>query len=79
MTLARGRRERVVGDVYRVTNRRVFGILDRYEGEFVRETCVVKLERGGCAVAWAYRYRYRVAGAMRIASGDYRMHRRGTS
>jgi gamma-glutamylcyclotransferase (GGCT)/AIG2-like uncharacterized protein YtfP len=75
MRSARGRRERVVGDVYRVTNPRVLRALDRYEGEFVRERCVVKLDRGGYGVAWAYRYRYGVAATTRIASGDYRVHR----
>jgi gamma-glutamylcyclotransferase (GGCT)/AIG2-like uncharacterized protein YtfP len=79
MRLARGRDERVVGDAYRVTNPRVFRVLDRYEREFARERCVVKLERRGCGVAWAYRYRRGVAGAMRIASGDYQVHRRGAS
>ena len=75
MKLARGRRERVVGDVYRVTNPRVFRVLDRYENEFVRARCVVKLDRGGCRIAWTYRYRYGVARAARISSGDYRVHR----
>ena len=75
MATARGRCDRVVGDLYRVTNPRVFRVLDRYEDEFVREWCVVKLDRGGCRIASAYRYRYAVAGAARIASGDYRVHR----
>ena len=75
MKAARGRRERVAGDGYRVTDARVFRVLDRYEATFVRERCVVSLERGGRRVAWAYRYRYRVASAARIASGDYRSHR----
>ena len=79
MRLARGCHERVVGDIYRVTNPRVFRVLDRYEREFVRARCVVKLERGTCGVAWAYRYRHAVVGARRIASGDYRLHRRGAS
>lgn len=73
MTVARGRRERVVGDVYRITNARVFRVLDRYEARFVRERCVVQLARGGRKVAWAYRYRHRVASAARIASGDYQI------
>lgn len=82
MNAARGRGERVVGDVYRVTNPRVFRVLDRYEaGErgkarFVREPCVVELARGGSKIAWAYRYRYSIVTAARIASGDYRLHRR---
>ena len=75
MRRARGYRERVVGDVYRVTNPRVFRVLDRYETTFIRERCVVTLDRGGHSAAWTYRYRYGVAGAMRIASGDYRVHR----
>ena len=79
MKSARGRRERVAGDVYRVTNPRVLRVLDRYEDEFVRERCVVKLDRGGCCIAWTYRYRYGVARATRIASGDYRVHRRSAS
>jgi len=77
MTTALGGRERVVGDLYRVTNPRVFRVLDRYEASFVREGCVVKLARGVRRTAWAYRYRYGVAGATRIASGDYRVHRHG--
>lgn len=79
MRAARGRRERVVGDVYRVGNPRVFRVLDRYETEFVRERCVVKLERGSRRRAWVYRYRHGVAGTTRIASGDYRLHRNGSS
>jgi gamma-glutamylcyclotransferase (GGCT)/AIG2-like uncharacterized protein YtfP len=75
MTSVPGRRERVVGDVYRVANPRVFRVLDRYEDEFVRERCVVKLDRGGRRIAWTYRYRYGVARAPRIVSGDYRVHR----
>ena len=81
MRAARGRGERVAGDVYRVTNPRVFSTLDRYEaGErvrarFVREPCVVELARGGRRIAWTYRYRYGVAMAARIACGDYRAHR----
>jgi gamma-glutamylcyclotransferase (GGCT)/AIG2-like uncharacterized protein YtfP len=74
-----GRCERVIGDVYRVTSPRIFRVLDRYEASFERERCVVKLDRGRCSVAWAYRYRYGVAGAARIASGDYRVHRFGSS
>ena len=77
MKAARDRRERVVGDVYRVTNPRVFRVLDRYETKFVRVRCVVKLDRGMRSTAWIYRYRYGVAGAARIASDDYRVHYRG--
>ena len=81
MSSARGRGERVAGDVYRVTNPRVFRVLDAYEaGErvkarFVREPCVVELARGRRTVAWVYRYRYSLVAAARIASGDYREHR----
>ena len=75
MKAARGRRERIVGDVYRIANARVFRVLDRYEAKFVRERCVVQLARGRHQAAWIYRYRYRVASAARIASGDYRIHR----
>ena len=77
MKTVRGGRERVVGDVYRVTNPRVFRVLDRYEANFARERCLVKLARGVRRTAWAYRYRHGVAGATRIASGDYRVHRHG--
>jgi gamma-glutamylcyclotransferase (GGCT)/AIG2-like uncharacterized protein YtfP len=75
MKAARGRRERIVGDVYRITNARMFRVLDRYEDKFVRERCVVQLARGRRTVAWVYRYRHGVARAARIASGDYRVHR----
>jgi gamma-glutamylcyclotransferase (GGCT)/AIG2-like uncharacterized protein YtfP len=80
MCAARTRSERVAGDVYRVTNPRVFRVLDRYEAgprgkaRFVRERLVVALDEGGRRSAWAYRYRYSVATADRIASGDYRQH-----
>ena len=80
MSAARGRGERVVGDVYRVTNPRVLRVLDRYEAgargkaRFTRDRCEVELDRGGCKTAWAYRYRYSVVSAARIASGDYRLH-----
>jgi gamma-glutamylcyclotransferase (GGCT)/AIG2-like uncharacterized protein YtfP len=85
MLAARARGERVVGDVYRVTNPRVWRVLDAYEAgdrgkaRFVRERCVVDLVRGGRRVAWAYRYRYSVVAAARIARGDYRVHRRATN
>jgi gamma-glutamylcyclotransferase (GGCT)/AIG2-like uncharacterized protein YtfP len=53
---ARGRGERVAGDVYRVTNPRVFRVLDRYEAPgFARERLVVELDRGRRRTAWAYR------------------------
>jgi gamma-glutamylcyclotransferase (GGCT)/AIG2-like uncharacterized protein YtfP len=74
MTAARGRRDRVVGDVYRVANPRVLRVLDRYEREFARERCIVNLDGGGYGIAWVYRYRHGIAGAPRIASGDYRAH-----
>jgi gamma-glutamylcyclotransferase (GGCT)/AIG2-like uncharacterized protein YtfP len=77
----RGRRETVVGDVYAVANPVVFRVLDRYEAgsarrkpRFVRERCLITFQRGACTTAWAYRYRYGVAGAARIQSGDYRVH-----
>ena len=79
MRVARGRRERVVGDVYRITNARIFRVLDRYEARFLRERCVVQLARGGRKIAWAYRYRYSVASAARIVSGDYCVHRSSSS
>jgi gamma-glutamylcyclotransferase (GGCT)/AIG2-like uncharacterized protein YtfP len=74
------RRDSVVGDVYRVVSPRVFRTLDRYEAQFVRRRCFVRLARGGGRrVAWVYRYRYNVASASRIASGDYRAHLREKS
>ena len=82
MRAARGRGEHVTGDVYRVMNPRVLRVLDRYEAgargkaRFVRERCVVELSSGGRRSAWVYRYRCSVVGAARIASGDYRLHRR---
>jgi gamma-glutamylcyclotransferase (GGCT)/AIG2-like uncharacterized protein YtfP len=70
----RSRRDCVVGDVYRVVNPRVFRTLDRYESKFVRRRCFVRLARGSRRAAWVYRYRYNVASASRIVSGDYRAH-----
>ena len=81
---ARGRGERVIGDVYRVARPHVFRVLDRYErggrgkARFVRERCSVRLARGSHKAAWVYRYRWAVVSAARIASGDYRLHRRAT-
>lgn len=74
MGFARGRGETVVGDVYRVAGRRVFRVLDRYEVRFARERCTVQLVRGARKRAWTYRYAHGVARAVRIASGDYRLH-----
>jgi gamma-glutamylcyclotransferase (GGCT)/AIG2-like uncharacterized protein YtfP len=87
MRAARNHRDRVVGDVYRVVNPRVLRVLDRYEAgdarckpRFVRERCSVQLApRGVRRLAWTYRYRYRVASTLRIASGDYRAHRTAAS
>jgi gamma-glutamylcyclotransferase (GGCT)/AIG2-like uncharacterized protein YtfP len=82
MCAARGRGEIVTGDVYRVTDPRVLRVLDRYEAgghgkaRYVRERLEVELARGGRRLAWTYRYRYSVVMAARIASGDYRLHRR---
>jgi gamma-glutamylcyclotransferase (GGCT)/AIG2-like uncharacterized protein YtfP len=83
MHAARNRRDRVVGDVYRIVQPRVFRALDRYEAgaarcnpRFVRERCIVELARRGVRrTAWTYRYRHSVARRARIASGDYCVHR----
>jgi gamma-glutamylcyclotransferase (GGCT)/AIG2-like uncharacterized protein YtfP len=69
------RRERVVGDVYRVAARRVLRVLDRYETRFVRERCIVELVGGARRRAWAYRYLCSVVGLPLIAGGDYRAYR----
>jgi gamma-glutamylcyclotransferase (GGCT)/AIG2-like uncharacterized protein YtfP len=79
MTTAYGGRDRVVGDVYRVTNPRVFRALDRYETKFVRERCIVRLDRGARKIVWAYHYQCNVERAARIASGDYFVHRRASA
>ena len=82
MCAARTRAERVAGDVYRVTNPRVFRVLDRYEAggrgkpRFVRDRIEVRLDGGGHESAWVYRYCYSVVAAARITSGDYRLRRR---
>jgi gamma-glutamylcyclotransferase (GGCT)/AIG2-like uncharacterized protein YtfP len=83
MRAARNCRDRVVGDVYRIVRPRALRALDRYEAgnarckpSFVRERCLVKLERHGVRkMAWTYRYRHSVARRPRIASGDYRVQR----
>lgn len=67
-------RGRVTGDVYRVTARRVFGLLDRYETRFARTRCIVKLLRGTSTRAWTYCYRDSVVGLPLIVGGDYRVH-----
>jgi gamma-glutamylcyclotransferase (GGCT)/AIG2-like uncharacterized protein YtfP len=86
MRAARRGGDRVAGDLYRVVQPRVLRALDRYEAgdargkaRFVRERCIVTLAQRGALrkTAWTYRYRYRVAGMPRIASGDYREHRVG--
>ena len=86
MRPARGRGDKVVGDVYRVASSRVLRVLDRYEAggapvraRFVRARCVVKLQRGARRSAWIYRYCHSVVGAARISSGDYRAHCRAHS
>lgn len=82
MRAARGRRQWVVGDVYRVASPRAFRVLDRYEAgvrrarpQFKRVRCTVALARGGRRSAWVYLYQSRVRRAQRIVSGDYRRHR----
>jgi gamma-glutamylcyclotransferase (GGCT)/AIG2-like uncharacterized protein YtfP len=76
----RAPRELVAGDVYRVSRPEVWRVLDRYERgargkpRFVRERCVVRFARGSRRTAWLYRYRYAVVSAVRIPSGDYRVH-----
>jgi gamma-glutamylcyclotransferase (GGCT)/AIG2-like uncharacterized protein YtfP len=80
MQAARGAREWVVGDVYRVASPRVLRVLDLYEAgtrvrpQFVRARCVVRLRRGGARAAWVYLYRRSVSAATRIVGGDYRRH-----
>ena len=82
MCIARGRRECVHGDVYRVAQPRVLRVLDRYEAgnaqykaRYRRERCTVRFARGKARkTAWTYRYRHSVLGVPRIASGDYRAH-----
>lgn len=78
---ARGAREWVVGDVYRIGSPRVLRVLDRYEAgagfgrpTFQREPCVVTLDDGTRRRAWAYFYRRSIVHAARVASGDYRAH-----
>ena len=81
LAVARGAREWVVGDVYRIGNPRVLRALDRYEAgvrssdpTFERVSCVVTLEDGTRKSAWAYFYRRSVVHAARVVSGDYRAH-----
>jgi gamma-glutamylcyclotransferase (GGCT)/AIG2-like uncharacterized protein YtfP len=80
---ARGDRQWVVGEVYRVTSPRVWRVLDRYEAgpapsraRFVRVRCEVWLARGGRRSAFVYLYQREVPRTARIASGDYLLHRR---
>lgn len=82
MHVALGRRQWVVGDVYRVTSPRVLRALDLYEAgarawrpQFERVRCIVALTRGGRRAAWVYLYRPRVRRARRIVRGDYRRDR----
>jgi gamma-glutamylcyclotransferase (GGCT)/AIG2-like uncharacterized protein YtfP len=80
MHAARGSREWVVGDVYRVPNPRVLRVLDLYEAgsrvrpQFVRTRCVVRTRRAGGRAAWVYLYRRGACSRPRIVSGDYRRH-----
>jgi gamma-glutamylcyclotransferase (GGCT)/AIG2-like uncharacterized protein YtfP len=80
MRAARGPREWVAGDVYRIASPRVLRVLDLYEAgqrvrpQFARARCVVLLTRGGRRAAWVYLYRRGVWTAPRIVSGDYRRH-----
>jgi gamma-glutamylcyclotransferase (GGCT)/AIG2-like uncharacterized protein YtfP len=81
MHSARGRRQWVVGDVYRVASPRALRVLDLYEAgaraarpQFMRSRCTVVLLRGRQRRAWVYLYLRRVRRAPRILSGDYRRH-----
>lgn len=63
----------VVGDVFVVEDpEKVFGILDKYEGdEFVREKNKVKLRTGKSLNAWIYWYGHKPEGKKRIPYKDY--------
>jgi gamma-glutamylcyclotransferase (GGCT)/AIG2-like uncharacterized protein YtfP len=81
MHSARGRRQWVVGDVYRVASPRALRVLDLYEAgarparpRFARVRCTVALVCGARRCAWVYLYRPRVRNAPRIVGGDYRRH-----
>lgn len=81
MHAARGRRQWVVGDVYRVASPRILRVLDLYEAgaravrpRFKRVRCTVTLTCRGQRPAWVYLYRPRVLRAPRIVGGDYRRH-----
>jgi gamma-glutamylcyclotransferase (GGCT)/AIG2-like uncharacterized protein YtfP len=62
----------VVGEVWRMLDPGVLGVLDAFEGEaYVREAVRALLENGLTVTAWAYRYQADLTGVPEIASGDY--------
>ena len=72
--------DRVVGEIYALrATRPALARLDRYEGrDYRRELGAVDSRRLGNLQAWLYYYAGALAGAPRIASGDYLAHlRRG--
>jgi gamma-glutamylcyclotransferase (GGCT)/AIG2-like uncharacterized protein YtfP len=75
--------DRVHGEVHELTENGL-AVLDGYEvrvtgselgGRFVRTRTAVELAGGGRIEAWVYFYNRPLAGAPRIASGDYLSHR----
>jgi gamma-glutamylcyclotransferase (GGCT)/AIG2-like uncharacterized protein YtfP len=72
--------DRVQAELYRLLDADILGALDRYE-EFdpARPTDSLYLRKAiavpGIGDAWVYLYNRGVAGARRIAGGDWRRHR----
>jgi gamma-glutamylcyclotransferase (GGCT)/AIG2-like uncharacterized protein YtfP len=71
----------IIGDVFLINNpRKVFGVLDKYEGyseknikssEFVRKRNRVKLNSGKNINAWIYWYNYDPSDKPKIGNKDY--------
>jgi gamma-glutamylcyclotransferase (GGCT)/AIG2-like uncharacterized protein YtfP len=80
--LAAEPRGRVVGELYRLLDPDVLGVLDRYEGadpadpdgSEYRRVCTTTLEPG--AEAWVYLLNGLRPDQPRVASGDWRQHAR---
>ncbi|WP_457595366.1 gamma-glutamylcyclotransferase family protein [Hydrogenimonas sp.] len=71
---------RVYGELYRIHDAsRLFGVLDRYEGdEYVRRTISLCAAGSRRVDAWAYLYRNGLPSSRKIVSGTYARRKGGS-
>ncbi len=65
--------DKVIGEVYELRGtKRLFGLLDEYEGpRFWRRKAPIMLWGGRKVISWLYLYRRETTGLKPIVSGDY--------